>query len=227
MLSASRMAVKAKACGRRRKTARNPCCSGFSPYHDCSECLAAGVAPARSGNEHPGLRGNHPDLRCIRCRQEQTRSTALVMEATGTFSGTQVNPSKVASPGVNKTLRIGTGSTYEHRFNLIHVHASRRLNHLFNDRRQSTGASHGHRDSEWRLGRQQHGPHQRAADLDPHGEARSAQHLVRRHGAAWQRPVAAGILPEDKMLDFIPLRTGVKIGSDGSLSFRPDVPTRT
>lgn len=36
--------------------------------------------------------------------------------------------------------------------------------------------------------------------------------------------VAAGILPEDKMLDFIPLPTGFKVGSDGSLSFRPDVP---
>ena len=37
--------------------------------------------------------------------------------------------------------------------------------------------------------------------------------------------VAAGILPQDKMLDFIPLRSNFKVGPDGALSFAPDAPT--
>lgn len=37
--------------------------------------------------------------------------------------------------------------------------------------------------------------------------------------------VAAGILPADKLLDFIPLRSNFKIAADGSPSFAPDTPT--
>ena len=37
--------------------------------------------------------------------------------------------------------------------------------------------------------------------------------------------VAAGALPENKMLDFIPLRVSFRIGADGTITHAPDAPT--